>query len=253
VLTILLGVGSGYSSLMVAHELIHRPSRRVRWIGRGLLTTLLYDHFFTEHLRGHHARVGTKEDVITAKFGEAFWPYLRRSWPGEWRSAWELEARRIGAGGFAYRRWLRNAVARGMMAEAVLVLVVALVAGVAGVVVFVVQAALAQTLTMAVNYFEHWGLERRAGSKATAADAWQSDSLVGQFALLGLGRHADHHVRAARPYAELQWHDVSPRLPRGFLEMIGLVVFRNDLARQLLSEELRRKPAATRGDHEIAA
>jgi hypothetical protein len=46
---------------------------------------------------------------------------------------------------------------------------------------------------------------------------------------------------------------LSPRLPRGFLEMVGLVVFRNDLARQLLSEELQRKAAAEPGDQVVAA
>src|SRR5581483_9892878 len=50
-----VGNNSGWGTLVVAHELIHRRSRPLRWLGRVLLWTVLYDHFFVEHLRGHHA------------------------------------------------------------------------------------------------------------------------------------------------------------------------------------------------------
>src|SRR6185312_3486503 len=55
-----VGNNSGWGSLVVAHELIHRRSRALRLLGRALLCTVLYDHFFVEHLRGHHVRVATR-------------------------------------------------------------------------------------------------------------------------------------------------------------------------------------------------
>ncbi len=262
VLTVLVGVGSAYSSLVVAHELIHRPRATARLTGRALLASLLYDHFFVEHLRGHHLNVATARDATTARFDEPLGSYLLRAWPAEWRNAWRLEARRLEARLGSRRleahplearrletarRLLGSTVLHGLLAELALAAVVLLVAGWVGLVVLVAQAALAQLLTMLVNYFEHWGLERRAPGRVTAAESWQSDSVFTQFALFGLARHADHHLRSGRPYQALEWHEASPRLPRGFVNMIPLVLFQNRRARGLLAAELRRKGLVARG------
>jgi alkane 1-monooxygenase len=68
---VLLGASSAHT-LLVAHELIHKPRRDARLLGRALLGTLLYDHFFIEHLRGHHAHAATEKDPSTAAFDEPF-------------------------------------------------------------------------------------------------------------------------------------------------------------------------------------
>ena len=57
---------------------------------------MLYEHFFTEHVRGHHARVGTPEDPATARFGERYNQFFRRTVPAQFRSAWRLETKRLG-------------------------------------------------------------------------------------------------------------------------------------------------------------
>ena len=69
---IVVGSNSGLSGIVVAHELIHRKEQRFRWLGRAVLCTVLYEHFYTEHVRGHHVRVGTLDDPATARFGETF-------------------------------------------------------------------------------------------------------------------------------------------------------------------------------------
>jgi alkane 1-monooxygenase len=241
VTAVILLAASSAHTLLVAHELIHKPRRSARWLGRLLLWSLLYDHFFTEHLRGHHARAGTAEDPSTAAFDEPFWPYLRRAWPGEWCSAWRLEMRRLtmyqGAS-----RWLRSTVLHGAAAQLVLLSLVGVLAGGLALAGFLIQALLAQLLIQVVNYLEHWGLRR--GTRVGATDSWESDSRFAQFALLGLARHADHHCKASRPYQQLGWHDESPRLPRAHLVMVALVLFQNRRARQLLADELRRKGLA---------
>ncbi len=56
---LMVGINSGYSGLVVAHELIHRASSGMQQLGRLMLVSVLYEHFYTEHVRGHHARVGT--------------------------------------------------------------------------------------------------------------------------------------------------------------------------------------------------
>ncbi len=234
---VLLGASSAHT-LLVAYELIHKAHRGPRWLGRGLLSTLLYDHCFTEHLRGHHVRAGTEEDPSTASLGEPFWPYLRRAWPGEWRSAWQLEVRRLTAQGRAGRR-LRNTVLHGAVAQLAMAALIGSLAGGIALVGFIAQAVLAQLLIHVVNYLEHWGLQRSAGKRVSASDSWESESLFTQFALLA--RHADHHLKAARPYQRLGWHAESPCMPRGHIAMVALVLFRNRHLRQLLADELRRK------------
>jgi alkane 1-monooxygenase len=241
VAVLLVGVNTAYSSIVVAHELIHRPSRAAQLLGRALMVTALYEHFTTEHVRGHHARIGTDDDPATARFGEAFGPFLARTIPAQWRSAWTIEQKRLGHEGVAWYdpRTLENRVAQGLLVEAALVAALAVAFGPAAAIVFALQAAVSVLLLEAVNYFEHWGL-RRVGRRVRPVDSWDTDSWFTLHALVGLSRHADHHAYAARPYQELRLWDESPKLPRGYLGMVVLVLFRNDECRALLTAELER-------------
>ncbi len=125
---------------------------------------------------------------------------------------------------------------------AVLLLAIGLVAGppIAGLVIL--QAAIGQFIVAAVNFFEHWGIVRRAG-KVTAAHAWDCTAPMSHYTLLGLSFHADHHVRSSRSFDRLELHDVSPKLPHGYFAMIGLVLLRGAHVRRLLAVELARTTA----------
>src|SRR5262245_18712454 len=92
---LLMGVTSAYSGIVVGHELIHRPQRHMQLLGRALFCTVFYEHFFTEHIRGHHARVGTPEDPATARFGETAIGFFVRTVTAQVRSAWRLETERL--------------------------------------------------------------------------------------------------------------------------------------------------------------
>jgi alkane 1-monooxygenase len=233
---VLMGVSGAFSSGVVAHELIHRRHRPGRWAGRLLLSLTWYEHFFTEHLRGHHARVGTLEDPGTARFGETFWQFVLRSWPGELQSAWRigsLHARRQGRGGW------HNPVVHGLCLEVAVTTGVALIGGWRGLILYVAHVVLATGLVMAVSYFEHWGLRR--GSRLGPADAWDCDAPVTHYVLLGLARHADHHLNALRPYYELKVREESPRLPHGYFRMAVGVLFRNAAVQRWLMDELARR------------
>ncbi|MCA9774596.1 MAG: fatty acid desaturase, partial [Myxococcales bacterium] len=93
---LLVGGAAANSTIVIAHELIHRRERIARLVGRLLLVSVFYEHFYTEHVRGHHVRVGTPEDPATARFGESFWHFYRRTIPAQFRSAWRLETARLG-------------------------------------------------------------------------------------------------------------------------------------------------------------
>ncbi|MGI9433077.1 MAG: fatty acid desaturase, partial [Myxococcota bacterium] len=98
---VVVGASSGYSGIVVAHELIHRRSSVQRWLGRALLCAVMYEHFYTEHLRGHHVRVGTPEDPATARFGESFTRFYLRTVPAQFKSAWRIETKRLGDEGMS--------------------------------------------------------------------------------------------------------------------------------------------------------
>jgi alkane 1-monooxygenase len=241
VMLALVGVNSGYSAIVVAHELIHRPEAHLHSLGRLLLGSVLYDHFSTEHIRGHHMRVATGDDPATANFGETAFAFLKRTVPAQFRSAWRLESKRLGDERMALldRRMLRHRVLHGLVAEWAVALTVLALFGVGAFAMWVLQAIVAIRLLEAVNYFEHWGL-RRAGRKVTPRDSWDTDSRFTLYTLVGLSRHADHHAYASRPYQQLRYFDESPKLPYGYFGTVVLLIVANARFQQLMTAELER-------------
>jgi alkane 1-monooxygenase len=239
---LLVGGSSGYSGIVVAHELIHRQERGMQWLGRALLCTVMYEHFYTEHLRGHHVRVGTPEDPATARFGESFTRFYLRTVPAQFRSAWRLEARRLGdeAMPLLDRRQLRNRVLHGVVAEWSLAFAILALCGAAAFAAFLLQAVFASRALEVVNYFEHWGLVRST-RRVRPVDSWDTHSRFTYYALTGLTRHADHHAYASRPYQQLRVQDEAPVLPRGYIAMFPLVLARNREFQRQMTEELRRR------------
>ena len=237
-----VGASSGYSGIVVAHELIHRRDRGARLVGRALLCTVMYEHFYTEHVRGHHVRVGTPDDPATARFGETFTRFYFRTVPAQFRSAWRIEAKRLGDENMSIfdRRQLRNQVLHGVVAEWTLAFAILAFAGAGAFAVFLLQALFASRALEVVNYFEHWGL-MRSGKRVSPVDSWDTHSRFTYYALTGLTRHADHHAYASRPYQQLRVHPEAPVLPRGYIAMFPLVLGRNAEFRRLMTEELRRR------------
>jgi alkane 1-monooxygenase len=239
---LLVGASSGYSGIVVAHELIHRPQPGLQLLGRALLCTVLYEHFYTEHVRGHHVRVGTPEDPATARFGESFTRFYLRTVPAQFRSAWRLETKRLGDEEMPLLdgRQLGNRVLHGVVAEWSLAFAILGFFGATAFVVFLLQAVFASRALEVVNYFEHWGLVR-SGKRVRPVDSWDTHSRFTYYALTGLTRHADHHAYASRPYQQLRVHEQAPVLPRGYIAMFPLVLARNREFQRQMTEELRRR------------
>ena len=239
---IVVGGSSGFS-IITAHELIHRPPLVERLYGRLLLCTVMYEHFYTEHVRGHHVRVGLPEDPATARFGETFRHFFHRTVPAQFRHAWLLETTRLGDPALSLldRRQLHNRVLQGLAAEWGIALVILLALGPGPFFAFVAQAFWAVLQLEVVNYFEHWGLTRRDPKRATAHDSWDTHSRFTYYGLIGLSRHADHHQFASRPYQDLRYREEAPVLPRGYIALIPLVLAGNREFQRLAIDELRRK------------
>ena len=239
---LLVGINSGYSGLVVAHELIHRASSTMQQLGRLMLVSVLYEHFYTEHVRGHHMRVGTDHDPATARFGEAPGAFLLRTVPAQFKSAWRIEAKRLGDADMSVfdRRMLQSRVVHGLALEWGIALAILLTLGLGAFTIFVAQALLAIRLLEAVNYFEHWGLQRTT-RRVRTIDSWDTDSWFTLYTLVGLSRHADHHAYASRPFQQLRYFEESPKLPYGYFGTTLLTLFARKRLRRLLTAELERR------------
>jgi alkane 1-monooxygenase len=238
---IVVGGSSGFS-IITAHELIHRSRRWEQQLGRLLLCTVLYEHFYTEHLRGHHVRVGTPEDPATARFGEDYESFFRRTVPAQFRSAWRLELRRLGDEGTSLLdpRMLRNRILHGMALGWGMACAAWLAFGFTAFAAFVLQALMAVRLLEAVNYMEHWGLVRQK-RRVRPTDSWDTHSWFTYYGLTGLSRHADHHAEPSRPFQQLRIWDEAPILPSGYVGSVDMVIERNAEFQRLATEELRRR------------
>ncbi len=242
----LAGSNAALSGILVAHELIHRPGRLPRALGRILLILCGYEHFFTEHLRGHHRRVGRPDDPATARRHESYRQFWRRTVPEQFRSARELENRRLRLNGLP---WWRHRVWQGVAAEALLALGIAVVFGTSALLAVTLQALMAVRNLEAINYLQHWGLERPPGEPPGAHHAWRTDTWCSTYLILGLAHHAHHHLAPGLPYSSLSPLPPSPRLPYGYFFLIFLITYRNDRFQALALQELQRRGLAPQVDN----
>jgi alkane 1-monooxygenase len=236
------GVNAGYSGIVLGHELVHRKNRAEYFLGRVLLAFVCYEHFATEHVRGHHPRLGTKVDPATARFGETFREFFFRTVPAQFKSAWHLESKRLGDENMKLwdARMLQHRVLQGVVMElAIVAAFFAFFGAIAGV-FFVLQARMAVMLLEVVNYIEHWGIDRHTKA-VTIVDSWDTDNWFTLYTLVGLSRHSDHHAHASRPFHLLRHFDASPKMPSGYYGTIVLALFANDRYRALATAELKRK------------
>jgi alkane 1-monooxygenase len=91
-----------------------------------------------------------------------------------------------------------------------------------------VQAIVAFSLLEAVNYVEHYGLERshdgRRFERVGTAHSWDSPRRLTNYLLINLQRHADHHISPQHPYQLLSHSPSAPQLPAGYAAMVLLAL-----------------------------
>jgi alkane 1-monooxygenase len=227
---------TGGIGITVAHELGHKPLKIQQFYSKILLMTVSYMHFFIEHNRGHHVRVATPDDPATSRLGENFYTFWLRSVKDGFLSAWDLEKSRLGKIGIPVWSWNNQMIwfqvlpvaFAGMAFGIFSLLENRLVWEVP--VFFFGQSVLAFTLLEAVNYLEHYGMERKKLAtgyyeKVTPLHSWNASQSVSNFLLFQLQRHSDHHAFASKPYQVLNHYDESPQLPAGYSAMILTAFF----------------------------
>lgn len=227
-LVVSLGVITGGIGITVAHELGHKRAGVDQMLARVLLISVGYLHFLVEHNRGHHARVATPDDPASARFGESFYRFYPRTVLGSWRSAWALEAERLHRLGLGF--WHpRSQMLWAIVGPLTLAGLAFIVAGMAGLGLFVGQAFVAFSLLELVNYIEHYGLERRPRDdgfyeKVSIHHSWNASERFTNYMLFNLQRHSHHHAHSITPYQALRHFDESPQLPTGYTGMILLAL-----------------------------
>ncbi len=209
-----------------AHELIHRKEKFDQFIGGIMLSLECYSSFKVEHIRGHHALVSTPMDASSAPLGMSIYRFLPRAWIMNPVNGFKLEAKRLKAKGLSAWHW-RNELIWWALLSFSYVFLSYLAFGVLGAVFFVAQAFMAITVLEAVNYVEHYGLERKKlengrYERVTHLHSWNASEKRVSSVLLNLQRHSDHHAHAAKHYQTLNHYDDSPQLPTGYFGMMHL-------------------------------
>ena len=225
-----VGVITGAVGTTFAHELIHRRQAHERALGAILLASVTYSHFAIEHVKGHHRYVGTPRDPATARLGETVYGFLLRSIVGGWRSAWNIERRRLAEQ--QVEEWSpRNVMLRYAVIELAIYVLVAISFGFPGVLLFAGQSLVAIVILEVINYIEHYGLLRRPSTSSEheyerirTEHSWDSPNRISNWLLINLPRHSDHHLAAAKRYQSLELLQHAPRLPGGYGAMFLLAL-----------------------------
>jgi alkane 1-monooxygenase len=218
-----VGVHSGSSAIVVAHELIHRKNRIHQLAGKFLLFTAGNIYFFVEHLRVHHKWVGTEKDPATARFGENVYSFFVRSTFEQTIHAARMERDRLkGKNKHAFN--LSNYVFASIVLLLFFYSSLYYFFGFKGVILFFAQSIIANFLLEYTNYIEHYGLVRGENERVDEMLSWQSNKPISRFFLIDLSRHSDHHCHASKPYHTLNSYESSPVLPGGYVTAIYLAL-----------------------------
>ncbi len=222
------GVSFGGLGITVAHELIHRKSAFERFLGKAILLSTLYIHFYIEHIRGHHKNVGTEDDPASAAKGQSFYSFWIQTVFGSYLNAWKLERERLqklGAKVFSFN----NQMVRFAIYTVLFIAVTGLIFGADTLPFYFAASIIGFSLLELVNYVEHYGLSRGKKDdgrteKVAAYHSWNSNNVLSRWFLFELTRHSDHHLYASKKYQLLESVEGGPVLPTGYPGMIILAL-----------------------------
>lgn len=217
-----VGLATGGIGITVAHELIHRSEKGLRFAGGILLSSVCYGHFLVEHVHGHHTWVATKKDPATARLNETLYAFYLRTIVGSFKSAWHIENARLQSRKLSI---IHHRVILSFIGSLIFGAVLFLGLGKMALVFFLVQSIIAFSLLEIINYIEHYGLMRPQFPDGTYAPmalafSWDSRRRVSNWFLINLERHSDHHKYPQRDFTRLRFNSDAPLMPAGYPEML---------------------------------
>lgn len=219
-----VGIVIGSCGINVAHELGHRKAKYEQILGQLLLVPALYTHFFIEHNQGHHRFVATDEDSASAKKGEwLFWFWIKSLY-GSYKSAWELESKRLKKSKISF--WsIKNQMFQFSLAQIIYLGLVLYFSSWTVLMIVSISGLVGILLLETINYLEHYGLRRNKLAngryeRVRPVHSWNANYQFGRIVLYELTRHSDHHYIASKKYQVLDHHEEAPELPFGYPMMI---------------------------------
>jgi len=223
------GIIMSTNGINVAHEIGHRPSFLDQTISRVMLMPSLYMHFNLEHNLGHHRNVATPIDPATAKYGESFYTFLPKSLIGGFRGAWNIEKKILQKKGLDTWSY-QNRILQFQAIQLFFLAGIFFLMGTKAMVCAFFIGLISSSLLEAINYVEHYGLQRKKLNNGKyepvqSHHSWNSDHTMGRIMLYELTRHSDHHFKSTRKFQILRSHQESPELPLGYPGSILLSLF----------------------------
>lgn len=219
---LIIGLQSGHHFL-VAHEIFHKRGKIHRVFGVITMWKSLYMHFFIEHNYGHHKNVGTHEDPATSRKGESLYHFLPRTIIGSYRSAWNIEKRRMTKiNGYKTHWVIQNKMVCFTLGYFLMMMFIYKVFHLKGFIIYLSMAIISVFTLETINYIEHYGLVRKEIApgeyeKVNVTHSWNAPQRFSNYMLFKLQRHSDHHENSYKPYQVLSSKDESPMLPHGYM------------------------------------
>lgn len=217
-----VGVITGTVGINFSHELMHQRNNGERWLGDILLAMVLYSHFRSEHLLVHHRYVATPKDPVTARYNEGFHRFFPRVLKQSLLSSFRAENALLARKSLPWSS-LRNPFFRYWTLQAIMLILATVIAGWAGLLLFLLQAFVAIWQLELVNYVEHYGLTRAhlgdgKYEHVKPRHSWNAAHKASNWLLINLQRHSDHHTKPDRRFPLLQNYDTeeAPQLPYGY-------------------------------------
>jgi len=227
------GIASGFG-IGCIHEIIHRPTYWEMNHGRLVLLFSNYNHFWVEHLWGHHKRVATEEDPASSALNENFWTFIWKCLYLSFVSACRIEEKFQKGRGRSF--WTpHNRILVPYLVSFAIDYAFYHYFGPVALGFHLVQSFVTAFLTDNANYIEHYGLRRKRLSdkkdewgwycdyeRPGWMHAWNTGDRITNWMLFKIERHPDHHVNAGRPYQILRTYKESPTYPTGYAGMFVL-------------------------------
>lgn len=215
---VLLGISTGFINggvgITIAHELIHRNNNMEKTLGQIILTSVMYPHFYIEHIMGHHKNIGTVMDAGTSRRNETLYEYWPRAIKMAYQNSWDL----------ADKHKRSHIMYLYHLFVFLFLWFVFSISGIIGVVFAISQSIIAILLLETINYIEHYGLVRQSGQRVDIMHSWNTDKKSTNYLSFRLQRHSDHHQDSKRKYPNLRTFEEAPRLPTGYIGCILLAM-----------------------------
>lgn len=209
--SISVGILNGGIGINVAHELIHKSNQIEKTLGKILLSSVCYGHFYIEHIWGHHRNIGRNIDSATARMNETIYEFIPRSIIGSYHNAFLIGSKKK-----------TNPVLINNYISAIYVILVLYIFGLYASLFIIIQSIIAILMLESANYIEHYGLERKENEIVSIMHSWNTNKKITNYLTFRLQIHSDHHVNSSKKYQTLNNYQEAPTLPTGYTGSIIL-------------------------------